>query len=604
MATTARIGHQLGGRSSLPKAVVARQTAAEVKHLKACINDLMVVLALPAIWSGGEPYQIACTLVDALLGMLRLDLIYLRLKDAAGEAPVEVVRVPRSHKLVVRPQELGEVFNRSLGDDPHKWPPLVRNRIGNLDISIVPVRLGIHGEMGAIVAGSRRRGFPRETERLLLSVAANQAAIGLQEARLLRQQKRVADELDQRVAQRTAELAAVNDELRMEIAERRLAVERLRLEHGELKRSEALLAETQRLSSTGSFTWRVMTDEIVWSDQSYRIFQVDRATPITFELMANRVHPEDLPAFEQQLERARRDGSDARLNFRLQLPDGQIKHLHVLAHRIQEESGEEEIVGALMDVTESREAQAALQAAQSALAHAGRVATLAEIGATIAHEVNQPLAAIVASAEAGVRWLSRDVPNIAKVGQLTKQIASDARRASDIVHRIRAMATKHAPERVPVDLNEVVGEAVLFARHELESKSINLSVKLNAELPIVLGDRIQLQQVIVNLLVNSIQAITQSEAPMRGINLGTRADSDAISFWIRDSGPGIAEEDLEHIFESFFTTKKGGMGIGLAICQSIITGHGGNISVSNHPEGGAHFRFTLPSMHSSRMGEK
>lgn len=231
-------------------------------------------------------------------------------------------------------------------------------------------------------------------------------------------------------------------------------------------------------------------------------------------------------------------------------------------------------------------------------AHAGRATSLAGISVTIAHEVNQPLAAIVARAEASLRWLSRDEPNLAKAGQLLRDIVSDARRASDIVQSVRRMATRHEPVPIPIDLNEVVEGALPIIRHELKSRSIKLSVKLGAGLPIVLGDRIQLQQVIVNLLVNSMHAITQAGRPLRRINVETGVDkSDTVSFSIRDSGTGIADENLDRVFQSFFTTKAGGMGIGLAICQSIITAYGGSIVASNHPEGGALFRFTLPAMH-------
>ena len=195
-------------------------------------------LFLPSGVAASHP-RFVHTLLDALLRMLRLDLVYVRLKDPVGEAPVEMVRVAQSREPMPRPHEIGEVLNHWLGDDPQKWPPLIRNPMGEGDISIVPLRLGLQGEIGVIVAGSERADFPRQTERLLLSVAANQASIGLQEARLLSEQKRVASELDQRVAQRTAELAAANEELKKEIAERRLVEERLRQEERELKRSEA-----------------------------------------------------------------------------------------------------------------------------------------------------------------------------------------------------------------------------------------------------------------------------------------------------------------------------------------------------------------------------
>jgi C4-dicarboxylate-specific signal transduction histidine kinase len=580
---------------------VEPEIAAEVKHLKACINDLMVVLALPAIWSGSEPAQIARTLVDVVLGMLRLDFVYVLLENEAGGAPIEIMEFARSQNLQVRPQEILEMLARWLGDELKQWPPAGSPFVG-LDITTVPLRLGMHGEIGAMVVASARTNFPEEIERLLLGVAANQAAVGVQEARLRNQQKRIADELDRRVAQRTAELAIANQELKKEIAERRLAVERLRREQSELKRSEALLAETQQLSSTGSFTWHVLTDEITWSDQSYRIFQVDRATPVTLGLITTRVHPADLPAFNEHLERTRSERRDEQFDFRLLLPDGQVKYLHVLAHRVEDVAGDEEIVGAIMDISEARKSQAALEAAQTALAHAGRVATLVETSATIAHEINQPLAAIVANAEASLRWQSRADPDLAKVAQLTRQIVNDACRANDIVQRIRAMAAKQEPERIPVDLNEVVAEALLFVRHEVESRSIKLSVKFRASHSIVLGDRIQLQQVIVNLLVNSIHAVTQADGSMRKIQLDSGgAKDDTIFFSIRDSGPGIPDENIEHVFESFFTTKGSGMGIGLAICHSIIRAHGGNIAVANHPEGGAQFRFVLPAIASSPL---
>src|SRR2546425_2147459 len=211
------------------------QTADEIRRLQGCINDLISVLALPAMWRGQESVQIVSTLLDVLLGMLRLDFAYARLKDPIGGAPIEMVRLAQSRNLTAQPQEIGQVLNPWLGDDPHTSPLLVRNPTGDGDVSIVPSRLGFQGKMGVLVAGSQRADFPTQTERLLLNVAANQAAIGLQEARLLSEQKRVAKELDQRVAQRTRELAAANEELKKEITERRRAEEKLRQDAKELR---------------------------------------------------------------------------------------------------------------------------------------------------------------------------------------------------------------------------------------------------------------------------------------------------------------------------------------------------------------------------------
>ncbi|MGD0136751.1 MAG: PAS domain S-box protein, partial [Bryobacteraceae bacterium] len=208
--------------------VQPRDPAEEIKGLERCINDLVSVLALPAMWSGGDPSRIVDTLLDALLGMLQVDLVYVRLKDPGGHAPIEMVRCPQSQKQIVQPHEIGEALKQWLGADAQEWPLLIRNPIGGRDLSIVPLGLGLQSEIGVIVAGSVRADFPRQTERLILSVAANQASIGLQEARLRSEQKGVASELDRRVAQRTAELAAANEELRKEIAERKRAEEDLR----------------------------------------------------------------------------------------------------------------------------------------------------------------------------------------------------------------------------------------------------------------------------------------------------------------------------------------------------------------------------------------
>jgi formate hydrogenlyase transcriptional activator len=210
-------------------------SAEEIKRLPRCINDLVGVLTLPAVWTGAEPSQIVHTLLNALLSMLPLDFVYVRLKDPVGRACTEMARLAQSEELMPRPQEIGEVLNRWLGDEPQKWPPRVRNPIGEGDISIMPLRLGLEGEIGIIVAGAERADFPGQTERLLLSVAANQAVIGLQEARILSEHKRVERELDQRVEQRTRELAAANEQLRKEITEREKAEEKLRQDERELR---------------------------------------------------------------------------------------------------------------------------------------------------------------------------------------------------------------------------------------------------------------------------------------------------------------------------------------------------------------------------------
>jgi signal transduction histidine kinase len=250
----------------------------------------------------------------------------------------------------------------------------------------------------------------------------------------------------------------------------------------------------------------------------------------------------------------------------------------------------------LDDLTDRLRTEAQLRQLQADFTRAARISTLGELATSIAHEVNQPLAAIFTNAETSLRWLSRDEPNLAKVVQLTTRIVASARHANEIVHRIRAMTAKHALEWRPLDLNEVVDEALLFFRHDIETRSIRLSTRLGLGLPPVIGDRVQLQQVIVNLLVNSVQAIGQADAKDGRVELSSGlGPGGEVVFVIRDNGPGIPDGDLDRIFEGFFTTKDEGMGLGLAICQSIMTAHGGGIAASNRPEGGACFRLWLPA---------
>ncbi|CAN7374754.1 sensor histidine kinase [Caulobacter sp. LjRoot300] len=247
------------------------------------------------------------------------------------------------------------------------------------------------------------------------------------------------------------------------------------------------------------------------------------------------------------------------------------------------------------DITERLRTEAQLRRLQADFAHAARVSMLGELATSIAHEVKQPLAAIVTNAETSLRWLVREEPNLAKVNELIARIAASARRANDIIQRVRSMAVKQEPERLVLDLAEVADEAVHFVRHDLDARGITLLRADADQLPPVVGDRVQLQQVVVNLLVNSIQAIAQADAHERRIALKIDVDTaDAVTLSVHDSGPGVAEADLDCVFDGFFTTKDTGMGIGLSICQSIIAEHGGGIGVMNHPEGGAIFRVILP----------
>jgi len=537
--------------------------AEEIRRLRRCINDLVSVIALPAMWSGSERSQIVRTLLDVLLEMLQLDLVYVRLENPAGEAPVEMARVAQPRRLPAGPQEIGELLHRCLGEDSQNWPSSVRNRIGEVDISIVPLRLGLQGEIGFIVAGSQRPDFPGQTERLLLSVAANQATIGLQEARLLSEQKRITRELDQRVAQRTSELAAAND-----------------------------------LARLGNFSWRVATDEIAWSEQLYRIFEFDQSMTVTLELIGSRVHPEDIPMLNDMINRARDGASDFEYEHRLLMPDRSVKHLHMIAHGSRNTDGQLVYIGAVQDVTQRRLAEEALGKVRSELTHAARVTSLGELTASIAHEVNQPLTAVVNNANACLSFLPDSVPNLQEIRSALAEIIEDADRASAVVGRVRQLVRKEPFAKALLNLRDVVADVSALARYESAAQQVAIRTDLADDLPPVMADRVQLQQVLLNLVVNGMDAMKGTAEAKRILTVcGRREVRDGVPgclLSVRDGGIGFKSDDLEQLFEAFYTTKSHGMGMGLAISRSIIEAHGGRLWAEPNEGGGATFLFSLP----------
>src|SRR5467141_1906331 len=897
-----------GNQHDLSQDGEMKQTIDEISRLRGCINDLISVQALPAMWTGQEPAQIVSTLLDVLIGMLRLDFAYARLKDPAGESPIEMLRLPQSRNLTASTQAIGHVLQPWLGDVPQKWPLLVRNPIGDGDVSMAPSRLGFQGEMGVLVAGSQRADFPTQTERLLLSVAANQAAIGLQEARLLSEQKRVASELDQRVAQRTRELAAANEELKKEIAERRLAEDKLRQEERELKRSEArkaaildsaldcivtidhegritefnpaaertfgyrrdgvmgkhladvmiprslreehrrglarylatgearvlgrriemtavraggsefpvelaitripldgppsftgylrditerkqaiderkraeiqlagekrllemvasgcalsdvltalcrfveetatechcgvylidwsgprlrevvapslpatfndplcelpvrcengpcgreaylktqvitvdvesdplwqaspfrtlalahglrscwstpiyslvgqvlgtfailqrkpasptplqqdliaqvthiasiaiertqgeaalrrseaFLAHAQRLSSTGSFLWRLATDEVTFSEQAKRIFEFDQAERVTLELIGSRVHPEDIPMLSETIALARSDRRDLDYEVRLQMPDHSIKYLHTNAQGTRDQDGQLEYFGAMQDVTERRLAEEALANARSELTRVARVTSLGALTASIAHEVNQPLSGIVTNASTCLRMLGADPPNIEGARETARRTLRDGERASEVIARLRALFSKKTTTTGSLDLNEATREVVALSMSELQRQHVAVSLELAADLPPVAGDRVQLQQVILNLLLNASDAMSNVDDRPRQLVIRTERDEgDCVRLTVQDAGLGFEGQAVDKLFEAFYTTKSGGMGIGLSVSRSIIESYHGRIWAVPNDGPGATFSFSIPRSHEAATGD-
>jgi signal transduction histidine kinase len=453
----------------------------------------------------------------------------------------------------------------------------------------------VNGEaVGTIwtIAHRGHRKFDAEDQRLLESMgrfasAAYQTAESVEELKA---------EIEARERAET-KLRELTNNLKAQVRTRTHELER---RNEQLRRSGAYLAEAQHLNSTGTFSWRITTEgikEIVWSEQLYCIFELDRETPVTLESIRSRVHPEDLSLFENTINSTRDTDKDFDCEYRLQMPNRSIKYVHVTAHSVRNDDGELEYIGAARDVTQSRLSQEALFKAQSELARVTRIMGLGVLTASIAHEVQQPLAAIVMNAQVSLSWLARDMPDIEEAKELTTQVVADAWRASEIVGRIRGMMIQRAPVRNPLSLNDVVNESLNLIHHELQCNRIAVCLDLSQDVHQVFGDRTQLQQVIVNLVINAVQAMAQIAATSRSISIRSRkSDPQTVCCVLEDSGPGIDPEDLPRLFDSFFTTKNEGMGLGLAICRSIVEAHGGRIRADNNSSlGGARFSFDLPT---------
>jgi C4-dicarboxylate-specific signal transduction histidine kinase len=388
----------------------------------------------------------------------------------------------------------------------------------------------------------------------------------------------------------TLDLLDSNTALEREIAERKRAEDNLR-------RSEALLAEGQHLSSTGSFSWRAATDEITWSEELYRIYGLEIGVPVTLELIRTRVHPEDISLIEKMkmVAQAPGGGTAFEWQYRLVMPDRSIKYLHAVARATRDRDGQLEYIAAVQDVTARRLSEEALDKARSELARVARVTSLGTLAASIAHEINQPLSGIVTNAGTCLRMLSAEPPNVEGALETGRRTIRDANRASEVITRLRALFSRKGPAYELVDLNEAAREVIALSMSRLQRNQVVLRTELAGDLTPVRGDRVQLQQVILNLFLNAADAMSDVEDRPRQLVIKTQPEQgDRVRLTVQDSGVGVDPQSAERLFETFYTTKSSGMGIGLSVSRAIIENHQGRLWAAPNDGPGAAFSFSIP----------
>jgi signal transduction histidine kinase/FixJ family two-component response regulator len=362
------------------------------------------------------------------------------------------------------------------------------------------------------------------------------------------------------------------------------------------RRSEMYLAEAQRLSRTGSFGWNPASGTIYWSDETYRIFECEPTVEPTVQLVLDRTHPDDRMRLRQIIDRAAIERSEFTVEHRLLMADGSVKYVRAVARPLVGEDPESfTFVGAAMDITERKRAEEErerLRQLEADLAHIGRVSMMGELAASLAHEIKQPIAAAVIRARTCTQWLRRDAPDVTKALEAASAMEAAATRVGGIIDRVSSLYRRGTPERGLVDLNEIVREMSALLGNTANRNAVSIRTDLDPELPTTTADRVQLQQVLMNLMLNGIEAMQDTGGELTVASKKTEEGQLLIS--VSDTGIGLSSDEAERIFAAFFTTKPRGTGMGLSISRRIIASHGGHLWASPNTGRGATFQFTLP----------
>jgi PAS domain S-box-containing protein len=417
----------------------------------------------------------------------------------------------------------------------------------------------------------------------------------------------VSGTIGEEVAVEVLKIGATDYVLKTKLSRLVPAVQRAMREAGEraerrkaeqaLRRSEAYLSEAQRLSRTGSFGWDLASGQIYWSDETFRIFECDPAIVPTMQTVLDRTHPEDRPRVREIIDRAAVEKRNFADEYRLAMPDGSIKHVRVLARRMPAEDTQSAVfVGAVTDVTERKRAEeehAKLRQLEADLARINRVSTMAELAASLAHEIRQPIAGATINAATCLRWLQDEPPRIDDARRKVLAIVNDIKRATDIIDRNHAMYRRGHSRRETIDLNEVIRQMTALLRDAADRNCISIRTELDSEIAATIADRVQMRQVLMNLMLNGIEAMKGSSGALIIASKQTEAGQLMVS--VSDSGIGLPVEGVERIFEAFFTTKADGSGIGLSLSRRIVEAHGGRLWANANTPRGAVFHFTMPA---------
>ena len=537
-----------------------------IRRLRIALRDLVALSTIPAAWVGRDPTTITEGLAEVLTVALHLDFVFVRLHDCHGGAPLDATRGTWRKSFPAWLQKHLSTVHRSaqkeiivdLGDD--------RSRCRGV---VVPI--GFDAASGLVAAVSRRPDFPTENDRLMLGVATNHAAMAFQSAQLIR---------DLRLAEER--LRQAHDELEVKVRERT----------HELRRTGAELETIFDASPLGMLL--VRDDQTVQRCNS----AFERLVGWTADEIVGRRIPLTEAIEERYSELAEQHDNGhgfSGVEIRMMRKDGSEFDAALACAPLADEDGHlSGLVANIEDISDRKRAEDALRKAQAELTHVTRLSTLGEMAASIAHEINQPLTAILANAAASLHWLAKPNPELDMVRDALADIVADGHRAGDVIQRIRQLATKTDPKRTRLNVNDVIQEAGAHVRQEMQKHRVSLCAALAPDLPPTLGDRVQLQQVVINLVMNGVEAMAAVYDRPRELAIRSDARDDLVFVAVQDSGVGFEPRDADRLFDAFFTTKPGGMGIGLSISRSIIEAHGGRLWATLNGIHGATFQFTLP----------